>query len=59
MGCGLCVETCAVGCRGMKIVEPSEYLPEAAQTGGMGVSVENLMEVTACEKAEREAKKEK
>jgi len=57
LGCGLCVENCTVGCRGMKIVEPPEYLLEAQQTGGMGVSVENLIAATAREKAEREAKK--
>jgi len=59
MGCGLCVETCTVGCKGMKIVEPPEYILDLPEEGGaMGIDVEQLMAATEREKAEREAKKE-
>ncbi|MFC2011037.1 ATP-binding protein [Chloroflexota bacterium] len=60
MGCGLCVETCPVGCKGMKIVEPPEYILDLPEEGGaMGIDVEQLMAATEREKAEIEAKKEK
>ncbi|MFC2011063.1 ATP-binding protein [Chloroflexota bacterium] len=63
MGCGLCVETCCVGARGMKTVEPPEYIlgvdNEVEGIGGGGFAVENLVATVSRERAEREAKKEK
>jgi len=59
MGCGFCVETCTIGARGMKIVEPPEYVTEAKAGGavaGGAVAVEALMETVAREKAVREEK---
>jgi len=59
MGCGLCVENCTVSCKGMKIVEPPEYILDLPERGGaMGIDVESLMAATEREKTEREAKKE-
>jgi len=63
MGCGLCVENCTVSCKGMKIVEPPDFLlsMKAERGGGsaMGIDVESLMAATEREKVEIEAKKEK
>jgi len=60
VGCGLCVETCCIGARGMKIVEPPEYILGIEDYEGVsaaGLSVENLLATAKREKAEREAKK--
>mgnify|MGYP001134827082 CR=1 FL=1 len=66
MGCGNCVETCTVGCRSMKIVEPLEYFEkfakkraEVRELGTGGVAVENILKGLEALKTEREAKKKK
>ncbi|MFC2011491.1 DUF362 domain-containing protein [Chloroflexota bacterium] len=65
MGCGNCVETCTIGARGMKIVEPPDYYEkfmkkraEGREQGTAGVAVENLLKGLEVLQAEKEAKKE-
>ncbi|MFC2011388.1 DUF362 domain-containing protein [Chloroflexota bacterium] len=67
MGCGCCVETCTVGVRGMKIVEPPDYFlkmgkarDEVVKRGTTEtVNVETMIAVVEREKAEKEAKEKK
>ena len=37
-GCGLCVETCPVGARGMKVVVGPEYLLKIGEEEGVGTA---------------------